>query len=65
MGGVIAQQQPIKFDVKAIRIGGHCMDASRLEKEECWSSLTDSSQVHYACALPVRRCYQDYVCNHE
>ena len=35
----MAQQQPINFNGKVIRIGGHCMDASRLEEEERWMGI--------------------------
>ena len=54
MERVIAQQQPIKFEGKIIRIGGHCIDASIgwIRKNAGWeNSLTDSTQVHYVHCL--------------
>ena len=37
----MAQQQPINFNGKVIRIGGHCMDASRLAHAQIAVELTD------------------------
>jgi len=54
-----AQQQPIIFDGKAIRIGGHSIVASKLgERALDGNSMTDSSQVH--CLL-----WDAIKCNHE
>ena len=59
------QQQPIIFDGKAIRTGGHSIVASKLgERALDGNSMTDSVKftMFTACYEMLSRLY---VCNHE